>query len=50
MRIAVNIAEKVNILFEGLINMKQEITINKEDAKKLGKILLSDKSEEFNTK
>ena len=49
MKITVENIEKVQIKFEGKVNMSQEVSLSKEDAKKLGDILSSDKSESFET-
>lgn len=49
MKITVENIEKVQIKFEGKVNMSQEVSLSKEDAKKLGDILSNDQSESFET-
>jgi len=49
MKITVEQNENTKIKFQGKINMSQEIILNKNNAKKLGQILLDEKSEEFET-
>lgn len=49
MKITVSSNEKVHIVFEGKINMKQEVVLEQDDAKKLSNILLEG-SGNFDTK
>lgn len=49
MKISIQQNEKVQIKFEGKINMEQEVIISKSDAKKLGEILTKEESQSFET-
>ena len=49
MKVNVAYGEKVVLSFEGSVNMSQSVELSKEDAAKLGKILLAESSESFET-
>lgn len=49
MRISVKKSNTVKISFKGKLNMKQEVTLSENDAKKLGALLASGKSGDMET-
>jgi len=49
MKISIQKNDLISIKFQGKINMKQEIMLSKNDAKKLGKLLTSGESTSFET-
>ncbi len=49
MKIIVQQGQKVKLIFQGKINMSQEVMISKDDAHKLSEILTKDESASFDT-
>lgn len=49
MKIIIQHNEKVYIKFQGTINMTQEVSLDREDAKKLGELLVNSESTSFDT-
>jgi hypothetical protein len=49
-RISVKLGKKVNLRFQGKVNMTQEVTLSKSSAEKLGRTLISKKPSSFEAK
>jgi hypothetical protein len=50
MKISVTKATKVKVVFQGKLNMSQEVILSSKDAQKLGEILINKRSGSFKTK
>jgi hypothetical protein len=50
MKISIKQGKKVNLRFQGKINMIQEVTLSKNSAEKLGRILIGKKPSSFEAK